>query len=405
MSTAGATEFEVELNIFRTEQETAEQYFFAYLGIRSLAAQRADVLALMNHNSVFWIISHHALLLSTFIALGRIFDHASKHNVDRLMLVVERNLPIFSQAALRSRKEKVISAEQAREYGKDRHVLSANEVRNLKKQIREWRKVFQARYLPIRHQFAHKRLSHIDEVKALLAKTNVDELKHMFGFLRSLHQALDQLFINGLNPIPLPECQFVLPPEPEPSRQYYPGEDVVFGGSASLADDDAPQRLVRRNGADRRHQPERDRQIVMTPFLRSAGARLTVMRRAGSASPEAISAERTHSRASDTALSGRPAIANAGGPGATCTCTSTALASILSRLRWNHAALLLPRKASEGDAGGGVIVCVPGAQKTGGKEPVSCSFDTILLKRLALFSQQYRGVLRYDGVNVIIPSP
>src|ERR1700730_2672675 len=143
MSTAGTAEFEAELNIFRTEQETAEQYFFAYLGIRSLAAQRADVLAVMNHNSVFWIISHHALLLSTFIALGRIFDHASKHNVDRLMLVVERNLSVFSRAALRSRKEKVISAEQAREYVKDRHVLSANEVRDLKKQIREWRKVFQ----------------------------------------------------------------------------------------------------------------------------------------------------------------------------------------------------------------------------------------------------------------------
>jgi hypothetical protein len=228
MSTAGAAEFEAELNIFRTEQETAEQYFFAYLGIRSLAAQRADVVAVMNHNSVYWIISHHALLLSTFIALGRIFDQGSKHNVDRLMLVVERNLPIFSRVALRQRKEMVISAEQAREYVKDRHVLAANEVRDLKKQIRDWRKVFQANYLPIRHQFAHKKLSHLAEVNALLVKTNVDELKRMFGFLRALHQALDQLFLNGLNPIPLPECKFVLPPEPEPNRGYYPGEDAYL---------------------------------------------------------------------------------------------------------------------------------------------------------------------------------
>src|SRR6185369_1866113 len=57
---------------------------------------------------------------------------------------------------------------------------------------------------------------------------------------------------------------------------------------------------------------------------------LTVMRRAGSASPEAISAARTRSRASDTALSGRPTTLNAGKPGATCTCTSTARASIPS---------------------------------------------------------------------------
>ncbi len=66
-------------------------------------------------------------------------------------------------------------------------------------------------------------------------------------------------------------------------------------------------------------------------FGTSAGARLTMIRRAGSARPEAISAERTRSRASDTALSGRPTMAKAGSPGATCTCTSTARASIPSK--------------------------------------------------------------------------
>lgn len=40
-----------------------------------------------------------------------------------------------------------------------------------------------------------------------------------------------------------------------------------------------------------------------------------MMRRAGSASPETISAERARSRASDTALSGRPTMAKAGSPG------------------------------------------------------------------------------------------
>ena len=54
------------------------------------------------------------------------------------------------------------------------------------------------------------------------------------------------------------------------------------------------------------------------------------MRRAGSARPDVISAERTRSRASDTALSGRPTMLKAGNPGATCTCTSTARASMPS---------------------------------------------------------------------------
>src|SRR5271156_1047424 len=59
----------------------------------------------------------------------------------------------------------------------------------------------------------------------------------------------------------------------------------------------------------------------------SAGARLAVMRRAGSASPEAINAARTRSRDSATALSPRPTIMNATLPLAICTCTSTARAS------------------------------------------------------------------------------
>ena len=50
---------------------------------------------------------------------------------------------------------------------------------------------------------------------------------------------------------------------------------------------------------------------------------MTVMRLAGSASPEAMRAERTRSRDYATALSARPTIMKATLPGAICTCTST----------------------------------------------------------------------------------
>ena len=55
------------------------------------------------------------------------------------------------------------------------------------------------------------------------------------------------------------------------------------------------------------------------------------MRLAGSANPEAISAERTRSRDSATALSARPTMVKATAPAAICTCTSTARASIPSK--------------------------------------------------------------------------
>src|ERR1700676_2558652 len=63
----------------------------------------------------------------------------------------------------------------------------------------------------------------------------------------------------------------------------------------------------------------------------SAGARLTVMRLAGSARPEAMRAERTRSRDSATALSPRPTIMKTTVPEAICTCTSTGLASTPSK--------------------------------------------------------------------------
>jgi hypothetical protein len=55
------------------------------------------------------------------------------------------------------------------------------------------------------------------------------------------------------------------------------------------------------------------------------------MRFAGSARPEAISAERTRSRDSATALSGRPTIVKTTLPGESCTCTSTERASMPSK--------------------------------------------------------------------------
>jgi hypothetical protein len=78
-----------------------------------------------------------------------------------------------------------------------------------------------------------------------------------------------------------------------------------------------------------------------------------MMRRAGNASPEAIRAERTRSRASDTALSASPTTWNAGNPGATWTCTSTARASIPKGNRRNaldHAAPLPRPKVADAGA-------------------------------------------------------
>jgi hypothetical protein len=67
------TEFETELEVFRKEEESAQQFFFAYLSVRMQAASNPDVLQLINTQSLVWVTAHHSMLVAAFVALGRIF--------------------------------------------------------------------------------------------------------------------------------------------------------------------------------------------------------------------------------------------------------------------------------------------------------------------------------------------
>jgi hypothetical protein len=104
----------------------------------------------------------------------------------------------------------------------------------MRSEVKKWRKIYEATYRPVRHNFAHKRTANIEEVNALLAKTNIDEIKAMLGFLHSLHEGLRELYLNGRNPLPLPEILFVLPPAPRPQREYHPGEKAYREAQAVL---------------------------------------------------------------------------------------------------------------------------------------------------------------------------
>jgi hypothetical protein len=60
-----------QLELFRTEGEVAQQYFFCYLWVRILAAAEPEVLKTINATPLFWITTHRAMPLSAFVALGR----------------------------------------------------------------------------------------------------------------------------------------------------------------------------------------------------------------------------------------------------------------------------------------------------------------------------------------------
>lgn len=104
MSKTPEKEFEQELECFRREIETGIHALFAYLSIHTTAKNRPSIQNKLNATPHFWTTVLYSLQSTQFIALGRIFDNNSPHNVYRLLKLVRENSDIFSKEALAARK-------------------------------------------------------------------------------------------------------------------------------------------------------------------------------------------------------------------------------------------------------------------------------------------------------------
>jgi AbiU2 len=221
--------FKYELEVFRKEEEVAQQYFFSWLQIRTEFATDEQLLDRINDTPLFWITTHHALLLAAFVALGRVFDQGSRHNVDALLRLGSNHRDIFTRAALKERRIREGSnPEFAAAYASDKYEPTAKDFRELRAEVDKHRKVYVARFRDVRDKiYAHKELSDHDAMNELLAKATIDELKAIFGFLHALHEALWELLHNGRRPIlRLPD--FELPPIPATcGHNPTPGEIVA----------------------------------------------------------------------------------------------------------------------------------------------------------------------------------
>jgi hypothetical protein len=196
-------QFKRELEIFRTEAEAASQFLFGYFAVHAVAHEHREVHNLLNTAALFWNTSLHALQLSAHIALGRIFDQGSPHNVDKVLGIAQKNLEIFSKEALGSRKkaESSNASEWLGNYLKSAHEPTAQDFRRLRRHVAKRRMIYDAKYRDIRHKYyAHKEVVG-NEADALFSKTNVQEIRRLFVFLQALHEALWQLFYNGRKPI------------------------------------------------------------------------------------------------------------------------------------------------------------------------------------------------------------
>ncbi len=202
--TSPEAQFERELEVFRTEAETAIQFFYAYLTVHAVAKDHEPVRRLLNTAPLFWNTNLGALQTAAFIALGRVFDQDSTHNLDRLLRIAQDNLYIFSKASLGARRQgdSPTPPDWLAEYLRDAYVPTPDDFRHLRAHVHKHRRVYEAKYRDIRHRlFAHKEVSAWAEINALFKETNIQELEEMLAFLGSLHEALRQLFFNGRKPV------------------------------------------------------------------------------------------------------------------------------------------------------------------------------------------------------------
>jgi len=212
-----------ELEVFRTEAESGIQFFYSYLAIHAIAGEHKQVHRLLNSAPLFWNTALGALQTSAFIALGRVFDQQSKHNVDRLLKIAQSNMTIFSKRALAGRKRRASpdADEWLDEYLRDVYVPNADDFRRLRRHVAKRRRIYEDNYRAPRHQvFAHKEISAKEDVQALFGKTNVRELQQLMIFLRRLHESLWQLYNNGRKPTLQPARYSVKRIREQPSSEH-----------------------------------------------------------------------------------------------------------------------------------------------------------------------------------------
>lgn len=198
--------FKHELEVFRTEIESAIQFFYANVTINAALADNKYALDIVNRTPLFWRTTSGALQTSFFITLGRIFDQhrKSKHNVDKLLRIAQEQATIFSKEALeaRIRERSANASEFIDEYMNDVYIPTDDDFRRLRNYVSKYRKVYEKGYRVIRNKlYAHKELSKPDDVQVLFAKTDKQEIQKLLIFLNKVYHALWQLFHNGNKPV------------------------------------------------------------------------------------------------------------------------------------------------------------------------------------------------------------
>lgn len=190
--------FKKELDIFGSEVGIAAQNFHSFLELSRLA-KRKRVYSALNSKAAFWNIHTHAVQLTFFIVLGRIFDTGKDvHGWSRLLKVTEDNLHVFSKEEFEKRE---ISKNGNAEWieGRTRECIPITNKRlmQIRKYIARYHKQYRS-FENIRHQYyAHKICVDKLEQKKLFSAAQIGKIEKIIQALANAHDVLWQCYENG----------------------------------------------------------------------------------------------------------------------------------------------------------------------------------------------------------------
>lgn len=187
------------MKVFKSEADECVACLYTYLTIHAVAGKSAIIRDHVNHNALFWRTTLRALQSNLLLALGRVYETDTPHNVGTFMRNISENRTAFSRAALRGRKAASFVDEAGLNiYMQDTRVPSRSDFRRVANFVKEHRKTYLSKYHDIRNKvFAHTLVVDSAEITALFSKTNIRELQRMTTYLGRLHDGIWGAFHNG----------------------------------------------------------------------------------------------------------------------------------------------------------------------------------------------------------------
>jgi hypothetical protein len=196
-------EFLAQLDTLGGNARSCAIFMYSQLAFDHIAGSDPEVREQVNEHAGFWNGILGGLQTAAFVALGRIFDTTSgTNNAERLLRYAVDHPGLFSETSLAARKVAAgLEPSFAAQYASEAHHVKQGDFQPLVDALNQQRVYYTNAIAPIRHKvFAHQGRLTRAERDALFAQLPIRRLEEVVVFPLRLHEALWQLYMNGIRP-------------------------------------------------------------------------------------------------------------------------------------------------------------------------------------------------------------